>query len=59
VWIYRYYTGWSLGYQLSYLVAAVVSGAVVAGALSWYLVRALAATGVLAPFRSGRRQRLI
>jgi energy-coupling factor transport system substrate-specific component len=59
VWIYRYYTGWSLGYQLSYLAAAVVSGAIVAGALSWYLVRAMAATGVLAPFGSGRRQRLI
>jgi energy-coupling factor transport system substrate-specific component len=59
VWIYRYYTGWSVGYQLSYLAAAVVSGAVVAGAGSWYLVRAMAATGVLAPFASGRRQRLI
>ena len=59
VWIYRYYTGWSVGYQLSYLIAAVISGAIVAGAGSWYLVRAMAATGVLAPFASGRRQRLI
>ena len=46
-------------HQLAYLAAAVVSGAIVAGALAWYLVRAMAATGVLAPFRSGRRQRLI
>ena len=34
-----------------------MSGAVIAGALGWALVRALARTGVLAPFAAGREQR--
>jgi energy-coupling factor transport system substrate-specific component len=42
--------GWKLGYAL--LLA--VSGAVIAGAGSWALTRALAGTGVLAPLASGR-----
>jgi energy-coupling factor transport system permease protein len=56
VWIYRYYAYFPLGQKLSYLVLAAVAGAVIAGGASWYLVRALAATGVLAPFASGREQ---
>ena len=43
-------TGWKLGY----VVLLAVSGAVVAGAGSWALTRALAATGALAPLASGR-----
>jgi energy-coupling factor transport system substrate-specific component len=35
----------------------MVSGALVAGVGAWLLVRALAATGVLAPFAVGREQR--
>ena len=56
VWIYRYYAYFPLGQKLSYLGLAAVAGAVIAGGASWYLVRALAATGVLAPFASGREQ---
>ena len=54
-----YYTDWSGGWQLSYTVLLVVSSLVVAGAGSWLLVRALAKTGVLAPFASGRDQALV
>jgi energy-coupling factor transport system substrate-specific component len=54
-----YYTDWSGGWQLSYTLLLVASSLVVAGAGSWLLVRALAKTGVLAPFASGRDQVLI
>ena len=59
LWIYRYYPGFSPGWQVSYLVIVAASGLVIAGGLSWVLVRALAATGVLSPFPSGRQQRLV
>ncbi len=59
LWIYRYYVGWSANYQLGYVAAAVLGGIVIAGALSWLLVRGLARTGVLAPFASGREQTLV
>ncbi len=42
-----------------YGVTVVISSAVVAGLGSWLVVRALAQTGVLAPFASGRSQRLV
>jgi energy-coupling factor transport system substrate-specific component len=51
-----YYAAWSGGWQLSYAVLLAVSSAVVAGLGSWLLVRALARTGVLAPFPSGADQ---
>lgn len=54
-----YYTAWSGGWQLSYTLLLVASSLVVAGAGSWLLVRALAKTGVLAPFASGRDQALV
>jgi energy-coupling factor transport system permease protein len=54
-----YYTAWSGGWQLSYTLLLVASSLVVAGAGSWLLVRALAKTGVLAPFASGRDQVLV
>ena len=59
VWIYRFYAYFPLGQKLAYLGLAAVAGAVIAGGVSWYLVRALAATGVLAPFASGREQSLV
>jgi energy-coupling factor transport system substrate-specific component len=59
VWIYRYYAYFPVDQKLSYLALAAVAGAVIAGGVSWYLVRALAATGVLAPFTSGREQNLV
>ena len=52
-----YYPEVDLGLQLAYGGFILVSGAVVAGAGAWILTRALAETGVLAPFASGRRQR--
>jgi energy-coupling factor transport system substrate-specific component len=59
LWIYRYYPTYSGGWQLGYVIAALVGGVVIAGGLSWLLVRALAVTGVLAPFASGRQQKLV
>ena len=51
-----YYEPWSGGWQLSYAALLAVSAAVIAGAGSWLLVRALARTGVLSPFASGADQ---
>src|SRR4051794_17028746 len=44
----------SVGWKVSYVVLLALSGAVIAGAGSWALTRALAATGALAPLPSGR-----
>lgn len=41
-------------YKLIYIVSSVVSGAVLAGLLSWLAVRGLARTGALSRFASGR-----
>ncbi len=51
-----YYPEWSAGWIAAYAVLVSASSALVAGAGSWLLVRALAPTGVLAPFPSGREQ---
>ncbi|MGH1563966.1 ECF transporter S component [Mumia sp. DW29H23] len=51
---FAYYADWSFGYQLVYLAFYVVSGAVVAGAGGWALVRGLASTGALDAFGPGR-----
>lgn len=51
-----YYPGTGLDFQAVYLVATVLSGAIVAGLGAWLLVRALARTGVLAGFEAGREQ---
>jgi energy-coupling factor transport system substrate-specific component len=51
-----YYPDWSGGWQLVYGVLVVASSTVLAGLGSWLVVRALAGTGVLAPFASGRDQ---
>lgn len=48
---------WELTWKAVYLGSAVVSGVLVAGLLSWLAVRALASTGALAPFASGRSAR--
>lgn len=49
-----WYPGSAATFSLIYTVSAVLSGAVVAGALSWYAVRGLAKTGALSRFASGR-----
>ena len=54
-----YYADWSGGWQLTYALLLAASSLVVAGVGSWVLVRALAKTGVLAPFASGRDQALV
>ncbi|MBF4576666.1 MULTISPECIES: ECF transporter S component [unclassified Frondihabitans] len=41
-------------FKVIYLVSSVVSGAVLAGLLSWLAVRGLAASGALSRFASGR-----
>lgn len=45
---------WAVQWQLLYVILTAVSGAVIAGGLSWLAVRALAKTGALAPFASGQ-----
>ncbi|CAN5747486.1 ECF transporter S component [soil metagenome] len=49
-----WYPGAATAFQAIYIVAAIISGAVIAGALSWYVVRGLAKTGALSRFQSGR-----
>jgi len=49
-----YMPEWALQWQALYTVFAGVSGLVLAGLLSWLAVRALAKTGVLSAFASGR-----
>lgn len=44
-------------FTVVYLISTVISGAVIAGALSWLLARGLAATGALDRFASGRAAR--
>jgi energy-coupling factor transport system substrate-specific component len=51
--IANYYLKYGPAFQTVYVVCAVISGAVIAGLGSWYLVRALARTGALARFASG------
>jgi energy-coupling factor transport system substrate-specific component len=49
-----YYAGTAFDIQLAYGAFMLISASIIAGIGSWLLVRALAATGVLAPFPSGR-----
>lgn len=49
-----WYDYWDLGYRLAHLGIFVVSGAVIAGAGGWLLVRALARAGALDSFGAGR-----
>lgn len=52
-----WYAGADITYVMVYLVSTMLSGAVIAGALSWLLARGLAATGALERFASGRETR--
>ncbi len=47
----------SLAFRSIYFVSAIVSGIVLAGVVSWLIVRALAATGALDRFGAGREAR--
>lgn len=57
-WFYSYITGGlvkTFTYNAIYLVTSMISGAIAAGLLAWLLTRALASTGVLSRFASGRQ----
>ena len=53
------YAALDAGAKLTYFFSAVVSGTVVAGLLSWFAVRGLAATGALSRFASGNQARTV
>ncbi|WP_460772868.1 ECF transporter S component [Microbacterium sp. GXF7504] len=50
---------YEFGPRAIYLVSAIVSGVVIAGFVSWLLVRALARTGALDRFAAGREARAV
>ena len=47
----------SAAFNLIYLVTMIISGAVLAGGIGWALAKALAASGALSRFASGREAR--
>ena len=51
-----WYPGSTTEFTVIYVAAAVVSGTVLAGVVSWLLTRALAKTGVLGRFAAGRER---
>ncbi|MDF2508919.1 MAG: hypothetical protein K0Q52_2778 [Microbacterium sp.] len=53
-----WYAGSGPAFTTIYLISTVISGAVIAGALSWVLARGIAATGALDRFGSGREARV-
>ncbi|HLT61930.1 MAG TPA: ECF transporter S component [Microlunatus sp.] len=54
-WV-TYYQEWAVGYISLYGAMMMISGALLGGLVGLGLVRALAATGVLAPFPPGRER---
>lgn len=55
--VIMYYPLWSFDHKLVYVVCGTISGVVIAGLLSWLLVRALVRTGVLDSVAAGRDAR--
>ncbi len=53
-----YYPDFTAGWRIAWAAIVVASSMLIAGGGSWLLVRALAPTGVLAPFAAGRDQHL-
>lgn len=51
---FLWYPGATASFIAVYALTSIVSGAVVAGALSWVVVRGLARTGALSRFEAGR-----
>ena len=49
-----WYPGSAVAFATIYTISAVISGAVIAGLGSWFIVKALAKTGALNRFASGR-----
>ncbi|WP_207344919.1 ECF transporter S component [Arthrobacter sp. E3] len=56
-----YNVAWALEWKLVYIVLAMISGAIIAGLLSWLAVRGLARTGALAnlPSRGAATERAL
>jgi energy-coupling factor transport system substrate-specific component len=52
--MFLWYPGATSAFTSIYTVSSIVSGAIIAGVLSWFVVRALAKTGALSRFDSGR-----
>ncbi|SDL37520.1 ECF transporter S component [Microbacterium azadirachtae] len=52
-----WYPGSATAFTVIYTVSAVISGAVVAGVLAWFVVKAIAKTGALNRFAAGRHVR--
>jgi energy-coupling factor transport system permease protein len=61
LWAYWWVTNSGAKFELVtiFLVGSIVSGAVIAGLLSWLVVRALARTGALSRFAAGRTKELV
>jgi energy-coupling factor transport system substrate-specific component len=53
------YAGATVAFKASYGISAVLSGAIIAGVGSWFLVRALARTGALSRFAAGRETAVV
>jgi len=53
-----WYAGADTTFTVVYLISTMISGAIIAGAGSWFLARGLAATGALDRFASGRAVRV-
>lgn len=53
------YAALDVAAKTTYVVSAIVSGTLIAGLLSWFAVRGLAATGALSRFASGRQARTV
>lgn len=49
-----WYPGAKFAFAIIYTISSIISGALIAGLGSWYIVRSLAKTGVLSRFASGR-----
>ena len=49
-----YNAEWQFGFQAAYAVCAIISGIVISGIGAWYAYRAIATTGALSSFASGR-----
>ncbi|TSI16781.1 ECF transporter S component [Brevibacterium aurantiacum] len=49
-----YNAEWQFGFQAAYTVCAIVSGVVISGIGAWFAYRAIAKTGALSSFASGR-----
>lgn len=49
-----WYPGVTWAFKITYFITIALSGAVIAGALSWFAVRGIARTGALGRFAAGR-----